>query len=124
MIAESTEPLSVRLIDSFWAPRQAQLRDHTLPVLLDRLEAHGVVDNFRRLSGRSAAERRGLRHVATQPPATAFKVRAPAPMAALYRPADVRRKEGSGTPRPVLTVPYHAWANRGPSTMRLRFNRR
>jgi len=52
--------LEVRLADPFWAPRQAQLRDHTLPVLLDRLEAHGVVDNFRRLSGRSAVPRRGL----------------------------------------------------------------
>ena len=50
----------VLLLDSFWAPRQAQLRDHTLPVLLDRLDAHGVVDNFRRKSGRSEAERRGL----------------------------------------------------------------
>ena len=52
--------LDVLLLDSFWAPRQAQLRDHTLPVLLDRLDAHGVVDNFRRKSGRSEAERRGL----------------------------------------------------------------
>jgi DUF1680 family protein len=56
----SAGPLSVRLADAFWAPRQDQLREHTLPVLLDRLEAHGVVDNFRRLSGRSSAERRGL----------------------------------------------------------------
>jgi uncharacterized protein len=52
--------LEVRLLDSFWAPRQAQLRDHTLPVLLERLEEHGVVDNFRRLSGQSTAPRRGL----------------------------------------------------------------
>jgi uncharacterized protein len=52
--------LSVELRDAFWAPRRAQLRDHTLPVLLDRLEAHGVVDNFRRLSGRSDAPHRGL----------------------------------------------------------------
>jgi uncharacterized protein len=52
--------LDVRLYDTFWAPRQAQLRDHTLPVLLNRLESHGVVDNFRRLSGRSSAPRRGL----------------------------------------------------------------
>ena len=50
----------VLLLDSFWAPRQAQLRDHTLPVLLDQLDAHGVVDNFRRKSGRSKTERRGL----------------------------------------------------------------
>jgi len=60
MTAAPAGPLSVTLADSFWAPRQAQLRAHTLPVLLDRLEAHGVVDNFRRLSGGSTAERRGL----------------------------------------------------------------
>src|SRR5512141_2732725 len=60
MISERIAPVDVTLLDSFWAPRQAQLRDHTLPVLLDRLEARGVVDNFRRLSGRSDAARRGL----------------------------------------------------------------
>ncbi|HMK63121.1 MAG TPA: beta-L-arabinofuranosidase domain-containing protein, partial [Acidimicrobiales bacterium] len=60
MTAASSGPLSVRLTDAFWAPRQAQLRHHTLPVLLERLEAHGVVDNFRRLSGRSSAPRKGL----------------------------------------------------------------
>lgn len=52
--------LDVHLTDSFWAPRQAQLRDHTVPVLLERLEAHGVVDNFRRLSGRADTARKGL----------------------------------------------------------------
>jgi DUF1680 family protein len=57
--ADGDQP-DVQLLDSFWAPRQAQLRDHTLPVLFDRLDSHGVVDNFRRKSGRSAAERRGL----------------------------------------------------------------
>jgi DUF1680 family protein len=40
---------SVQLTDTFWAPRLAQLRDVTLPALLERLEAHGVVENFRRL---------------------------------------------------------------------------
>lgn len=50
----------VQLLDHFWAPRQAQLADHTLPILLARLEAHGVIDNFRRLSGGSSAERKGL----------------------------------------------------------------
>jgi hypothetical protein len=44
----SGSPL-VELLDSFWAPRVAQLRDTTLPILLGRLEAHGVVDAFRRL---------------------------------------------------------------------------
>jgi DUF1680 family protein len=40
---------SVELSDAFWAPRVVQLRTTTLPVLLERLEAHGVVDAFRRL---------------------------------------------------------------------------
>ncbi|MGA2836589.1 MAG: beta-L-arabinofuranosidase domain-containing protein [Acidimicrobiales bacterium] len=53
-------PLDVTLTDGFWAPRLDQLRDHTLPVLLERLEAHGVVDNLRRLSGPSTAGHRGL----------------------------------------------------------------
>ena len=43
--------VEVELTDAFWAPRQAQLREHTLEVQLDRLEAQGVVDNFRRLAG-------------------------------------------------------------------------
>jgi hypothetical protein len=40
---------AVDLHDSFWAPRLAQLRDVTLPALLERYEAHGVVESFRRL---------------------------------------------------------------------------
>lgn len=40
---------AVELADGFWAPRLAQLRATTLPVLLARLEAHGVVAAFRRL---------------------------------------------------------------------------
>lgn len=43
--------VDVELTDGFWAPRQAQLRAHTLDVVLERLEAQGVVDNFRRLAG-------------------------------------------------------------------------
>ena len=43
--------MDVELADRFWAPRLAQLREHTLEVVLERLEAQGVVDNFRRLAG-------------------------------------------------------------------------
>jgi DUF1680 family protein len=51
----------VSLSDGFWAPRQAQLRDHTLDVLAERLEAAGSLDAFRRLvDGRPIGERRGL----------------------------------------------------------------
>ena len=45
--------LEVALADGFWAPRLEQLRDHTLPVLLERLTDHGVIDAFARLSGRA-----------------------------------------------------------------------
>jgi len=47
--------------ESFWGKRVARNRDHTIPVLLERLEAHGVVDNFRRLApGGPPVDRRGL----------------------------------------------------------------
>lgn len=49
--------MDVTLTDAFWAPRRAQLRDHTLGVILERLERQGVVENFRRLAGRSDATR-------------------------------------------------------------------
>lgn len=40
---------SIDVLDGFWAPRLAQLRGTTLPTLLERFEAHGAVDAFRRL---------------------------------------------------------------------------
>ncbi len=43
--------MPVTLADPFWAPRQEQLRARTLPVMLERLERQGVVDDFRRLTG-------------------------------------------------------------------------
>jgi len=38
--------------DPFWAPRLAQLRDHTLPVLRERLEHHGAMEAVTRLASR------------------------------------------------------------------------
>ena len=43
--------MPVTLDDAFWAPRRAQLHDTTIPTILANLEAQGVVDNFRRLTG-------------------------------------------------------------------------
>lgn len=43
----------------FWADRMAANR-RGIAVLLERLEAEGVVDNFRRLAGTATTERRGL----------------------------------------------------------------
>ncbi|KAA0233136.1 MAG: Non-reducing end beta-L-arabinofuranosidase [Acidimicrobiales bacterium] len=56
-----TRPLSVDLADGFWAPRRQQLRDHTLPVILDRFDEAGSLDAFRRmLPGAPPRERRGM----------------------------------------------------------------
>lgn len=53
--------LDVDLSNPFWGTRQRQLRDHTLPVILDRLEESGALDAFRRLRpGAPPVERRGL----------------------------------------------------------------
>ena len=50
---------AVRLDAGFWAPRLETNRVRSLPSLLELLEQNGVVDNFRRLSGRKQAARRG-----------------------------------------------------------------
>ncbi len=55
-----TVPLSaVRLGDGFWAARRKITVDRSLPTMLELLEEHGVVDNFRRLSGRKNVPRKG-----------------------------------------------------------------
>ncbi len=50
---------AVHLGDGFWAGRRKITTERSLPTLLELLEEHGVVDNFRRLSGRSNAPRKG-----------------------------------------------------------------
>jgi DUF1680 family protein len=50
---------AVRMGDGFWRPRMEANRKTAIPRLLQLLEEHGVVDNFRRLHGK-AVERRGL----------------------------------------------------------------
>lgn len=50
----------IELRDEFWAPRVRQLRERTLPVILDRFEEQGVIDNFRRLAGDSQVPRRAM----------------------------------------------------------------
>jgi DUF1680 family protein len=55
-----TVPVSaVHLGDGFWAARRAVTVERSLPTMLDLLEEHGVVDNFRRLSGRKNVPRKG-----------------------------------------------------------------
>ena len=50
---------AVKLDSGFWSTRLEMNREVSLPTLLQQLEAHGVVDNFRRLSGRKEVQRRG-----------------------------------------------------------------
>jgi hypothetical protein len=50
---------AVTMGDGFWAARMRTNVEESIPTLLELLEEHGVVDNFRRLSGRKNAGRRG-----------------------------------------------------------------
>lgn len=50
---------AVQLGDGFWAGRRKANVERSIPSLLELLEQHGVVDNFRRLSGGKQAPRRG-----------------------------------------------------------------
>lgn len=50
---------AVRLGDGLWKPRVTANLRASIPKLLELLEEHGVVDNFRRLSGRKYLDRRG-----------------------------------------------------------------
>src|SRR5690606_33433042 len=48
-----------RMGEGFWTPRMRTNVERSLPTMLQLLEEHGVVDNFRRLSGRKNVPRRG-----------------------------------------------------------------
>jgi uncharacterized protein len=50
---------AVHLDDGFWQDRRRVNVERSIPTMLELLEQHGIVDNFRRLSGRSNAARRG-----------------------------------------------------------------
>lgn len=50
---------AVKLGQGFWSARMEANRTRSLPSLVKLLEDHGVVDNFRRLSGREQVPRRG-----------------------------------------------------------------
>ncbi len=50
---------AVHLGDGFWSVRRAITTEKSLPTMLQLLEEHGEVDNFRRLSGRKNAPRKG-----------------------------------------------------------------
>ncbi len=50
---------AVHIGDGFWASRRRVTTERSLPTLLELLEEHGVMDNFRRLSGRKNVPRKG-----------------------------------------------------------------
>jgi uncharacterized protein len=50
---------AVRLGDGFWKERRRVTIENSIPTLLQLLEEHGIVDNFRRLSGKVDTPRRG-----------------------------------------------------------------
>ena len=50
---------AVHLANGFWSTRRTVTTQRSLPTMLELLEEHGEVDNFRRLSGRKNAPRRG-----------------------------------------------------------------
>jgi DUF1680 family protein len=50
---------AVRLGDGFWSARRKVTVERSLPSMLQLLEEHGVVDNFRRLSGGKNVPRKG-----------------------------------------------------------------
>ena len=50
---------AVRISDGFWSQRRQVNVERSLPTLLELLEENGIVDNFRRVSGRKQAPRRG-----------------------------------------------------------------
>jgi DUF1680 family protein len=48
---------AVRLGEGFWSARMRTNVERSIPTMLEQLEQHGVMDNFRRLSGKQAPRR-------------------------------------------------------------------
>jgi DUF1680 family protein len=50
---------AVKMGEGFWLPRMKTNVERSIPTLLELMEQHGIVDNFRRLSGAKKVDRRG-----------------------------------------------------------------
>ena len=50
---------TVKLGDGFWKERRRVNVERSIPTMLELMEAHGIIDNFRRLSGRKQTARQG-----------------------------------------------------------------
>jgi hypothetical protein len=50
---------AVKMGSGFWTPRREVNVEKSIPTMLDLLESHGAVDNFRRLSGKKNVPRQG-----------------------------------------------------------------
>lgn len=53
---------AVKMGDGFWSPRFRVNEEVSLPTLLDLFEEKGIIDNFRRISGRKNVDRQGPRY--------------------------------------------------------------
>jgi DUF1680 family protein len=60
----------------------------------------------------------------SRPPSAAFARRPEDRVRALHHPVDLSADDPDTAAVSVTTVPYHSWANRGASTLRMRFARR
>lgn len=50
---------AVTITEGFWSPRRKVNVERSIPTMYELLDQHGALDNFRRMSGRSKAPRRG-----------------------------------------------------------------
>jgi len=50
---------AVKMGEGFWAPRMRVNLERSIPSMLQLLEEHGIMDNFRRLTGRKQVARKG-----------------------------------------------------------------
>jgi len=82
--------------EGFWSKRMQVNADRSLPTMLELLEQHGAADNFRRLTGKKNAPRRGPLYI---------------PPGGGARHADPGAE--------LIFVPYYAWHNRGPGKMQV-----
>jgi DUF1680 family protein len=58
-VLHGVPPSAVKVTNGFWSPRRKINVDVSLPTLLELFEQNGIVDNFRRVSGRKNVARRG-----------------------------------------------------------------
>jgi DUF1680 family protein len=53
---------AVKMGEGFWSARMRTNVERSIPTMLQEFKDHGIIDNFRRVSGRTQVERRGPRY--------------------------------------------------------------